>query len=171
MKAYATLVCNLGGLAIILYFILLSLNSWFTMGKMENYLVSEMYLEPSPEDTDFAQDKNKELNPDDFKKRPVVSKTFFNEILPENTEVMNDSSVSRYLCCLKSGGRSGKIFQRGRELAVEELNVTRLVGMIRSQQVVKQEISRLPLVNKEALILSNCRRISNKREGEDRYWI
>ncbi len=108
MKAYATLLCNLGGLGVILYFILLGLNSWFTMGKMENYLVSEMYLEPSPEDTDFAQDK--ELNQDDYKKRSVISKTFFNEILPENTEVMNDSSVSRYLCCLKSGGRSGKIF-------------------------------------------------------------
>ncbi len=58
MKAYATLVCNLGGLAVILYFILLGLNSWFTMGKMENYLVSEMYLEPHAQDADFAQDKN-----------------------------------------------------------------------------------------------------------------
>ncbi len=57
MKAYAILVCNVGGLAVILYFILLGLTSWFTMGKMENYLVSEMYLEPHPEDLEFNPQK------------------------------------------------------------------------------------------------------------------
>ena len=49
--------------------------------------------------------------------------------------------------------------------------MTRFIGTVRSNQILKQEIARLPSVDKEALILGNCRRISNRREGDDKYWV
>ena len=52
------LVSDLGGIFTLLYLIFLGLTTLLTRGKMENYLVSELFKPPAEEDDEFGE-KNK----------------------------------------------------------------------------------------------------------------
>ena len=65
----------------------------------------------------------------------------------------------------------GWLFRRGRAIQKQELNVTSIVGAIRSAQILKHQISRMPLVDKELLVLANCRRITAEGDAANKYWI
>ena len=93
-------VCDLGGLFVILYIIFLGLTTLITMGKMENYLVSELYSEPATTDSNFKQDQGE----GGIKRRDTVSSKFYNVIQNNEAEVLDHSKVSG--CCL-GGSRMG----------------------------------------------------------------
>ena len=56
------LVANLGGLFIVFYLLFLLLTTCFTAGKLEDYLVSELFLEASKEDQDFHDSKSQTMH-------------------------------------------------------------------------------------------------------------
>ena len=52
------LIANLGGLFIVFYLLFLLLTTCLTAGKLEDYLVSELFLEASKDDQDFQVSKS-----------------------------------------------------------------------------------------------------------------
>ena len=152
-------VCDLGGLFVLLYIIFLGLTTLITMGKMENYLVSELYSEPATTDGNFKQDQ---YGNDGMKRRDTISSKFYNAIQNNEAEVLDHAKVSG--CCL-GGSRLGQIFMRGREITREELNVTRLVGAARTGSVMKKQLAQMvkDKAERQALKQSTMRAVSMKK--------
>ena len=60
MEVLLRLVCDLGGLFVVLYILFSAINSVLTWRQFENYLVSVLHHEPSITDGDF-DDKKEDL--------------------------------------------------------------------------------------------------------------
>lgn len=94
------------------------------------------------------------------KKRDFIPYKFNNEIIGEKEEVLN----TRQWC----NKRLYRIFRRGRVLKCQELNVTRIVGAIRTSHVVNEKLSEHFPIGKS---LKNAakRRIFRDKETEMKF--
>ena len=133
---------------------------------MEDHLVSELFRKAADDDEDFKIVEAKQPSVPISRKRQTIAKDFFNEILHSDDEdVMDEMKRSKH----------AKMFDRGRELCAQELNITHIVGAIRVNHYLKQmlkqqwEAAHDCEISDEQLNSLVQRRITMQIEGEDKY--
>lgn len=151
-KLFVRLMADFGGLFVFVYMIMAFFVAIITFREFENYLVSELFQEPelsedgaqsdSPQKTERVEGEDLEKMPQPTtmkgmftRLRKFVRRDFYNEILAEEDEVLDQSKISR--CCCIRNSKLAKIFTQGRFQYAEELNVTKIVGTCRTNEALK----------------------------------